>query len=233
MRSAWRRSSRAAASPCAGKCRATNAKWRCALRSRRSRARSHGWRNCSTTSRTKPVGLPAPRRRRLESAIRAGRAELAAEQEHLQARLLALRAELETRLLEIDAESRKGRGTARRWRSSRGIMEVERDIADINEDLALCILDHLDGLATRASELRERATRASVEAAAALRIKLHETRSPHAEVSRRPDCHAGVLCVPGTAVRGADTSERQAGKGRDGSDATRSRPRSWNSVTPC
>ena len=110
---------------------------------------------------------------RLESAIRAGRAELAAEQEHLQARLLALRAELETRLLEITRGAEKeGAGAA--IALSRDIAEVERDITDINEDLALCILDHLDGLATRASELREKATLASVDAAAAFEDQEHE-----------------------------------------------------------
>jgi uncharacterized membrane protein len=109
----------------------------------------------------------------LESAIRAGRAELAAEQEHLQARLLALRAELETRLLEITRGAEKeGAGAA--IALSRDIADVERDITDINEDLALCILDHLDGLATRASELREKATLASMDAAAAFEDQEHE-----------------------------------------------------------
>jgi len=110
---------------------------------------------------------------RLESAIRAGRAELAAEQEHLQARLLALRSELETRLLEITRGAEK-EGAGEAIALSRDIAEVERDITDINEDLALCILDHLDGLATRASELREKATLASVDAAAAFEDQEHE-----------------------------------------------------------
>jgi uncharacterized membrane protein len=110
---------------------------------------------------------------KLESAIRAGRAELAAEQEHLQARLMALRAELETRMLEITRGAEKeGAGAA--IALSRDIADVERDITDINEDLALCILDHLDGLATRASELREKATQASVDAAAAFEDQEHE-----------------------------------------------------------
>jgi uncharacterized membrane protein len=110
---------------------------------------------------------------RLESAIRAGRAELAVEQEHLQARLLALRVELETRLHEITrGADREGAGAA--IALSRGIVEMERDITDINEDLALCILDHLDGLATRASEQREKATLASVDAAAAIEDQQHE-----------------------------------------------------------
>ena len=87
---------------------------------------------------------------RLESAIRAGRMELRAERGRLQARLLALRTEVEARL------------TA----NGNGIVEVERDIADVNEDLALCILDHLDGLATLGSELGEKATRTGGEAAA-------------------------------------------------------------------
>jgi hypothetical protein len=112
-------------------------------------------------------------RERLESAIRAGRAELAAEQEHLQARLLVLRAELETRLNEI-AQGAEKEGAGAEFALRRGMMEAERDITDINEDLALCILDHLDGLATRASELRERATAANPEAAAALEDQEHE-----------------------------------------------------------
>jgi uncharacterized membrane protein len=112
-------------------------------------------------------------RERLESAIRAGRTELAAEQEHLQARLLALRAELETRLNEI-AQGAEKEGAGGAIALCRGMMEAERDITDINEDLALCILDHLDGLATRASELRERATAANPEAAAALEDQEHE-----------------------------------------------------------
>jgi hypothetical protein len=100
---------------------------------------------------------------RLESAIRAGRMELRAERGRLQARLLALRTELEARLLEI-ARGEKGARAA--TANGNGIVEVERGIADVNEDLALCILDHLDGLATLGSELGEKATRTGGEAAA-------------------------------------------------------------------
>ncbi len=100
---------------------------------------------------------------RLESAIRAGRMELRAERERQQARLLALRAELEARLLPRAATA-----------SGKGMVEVERDIADVNEDLALCILDHLDGLATHESELREKAARASGEAVAAFEDQIRE-----------------------------------------------------------
>ncbi len=108
----------------------------------------------------------------LESAIRAGRMELRTERERLQTRLLALRAELEERLLEI-AWCEKGARAA--IASGRGIVEVERDIADVNEDLALCVLDHLDALATYESELRERAARAaSGDAADALEDQLRE-----------------------------------------------------------
>ena len=119
---------------------------------------------------------------RLESAIRAGRAELAAEQEQLQARLVALRAELETRLTKLRGEPKR-KGPVRRCALCRGIMEAEREIADINEDLALCILDHLDGLATRASELREGAARASVETAAAMRISSTSSKSRCASIA--------------------------------------------------
>jgi uncharacterized membrane protein len=105
---------------------------------------------------------------KLESAIRAGRVELAVQQEHLRTRLLALRDELETRLIEIT------RGAEKEGALRKGIVEVERDIMDINEDLALCILDHLEGLATRASQLREKATLASVDAAEAFEDQQHE-----------------------------------------------------------
>jgi uncharacterized membrane protein len=109
---------------------------------------------------------------RIEAGIRAGRAELEAERDHLQSRLLTLRAELEGRLYEIGRETDKVGGVAAKAQG-KGIEEVERDIADINEDLTLCILDHLDGLATRASELRERAERATGDAAA-IEDQLHE-----------------------------------------------------------
>ncbi len=108
---------------------------------------------------------------RLESAIRAGRMELRAERERLQARLLALRAELEARLLEI---ARGETGARAATANGKGIVEVERDVADVNEDLALCILDHLDGLATLGSELGEKAARSSGEAAAAFEDQLRE-----------------------------------------------------------
>jgi uncharacterized membrane protein len=119
---------------------------------------------------------------RLESAIRAGRMELRAERGRLQARLLALRKELEARL------------TA----NGNGIVEVERDIADVNEDLALCILDHLDGLATLGSELREKAARSGGEAATGFEDQLREI-----EVQVRK-CRADLtatLASSGTLVR--------------------------------
>ena len=101
----------------------------------------------------------------LESAVRAGRTELGAEREQLQSRLMAFRAELEARLSDLARRAEKaGAGTVSAL--SRDIMEVERDIADINEDLAVCILDHLNGLSTHAAELRERSARASADAAA-------------------------------------------------------------------
>jgi uncharacterized membrane protein len=108
---------------------------------------------------------------RLESAIRAGRMELRAARERLQTRLLALHAELETRLLEI---ARCERGARAAIASGRGIVEVERDLADVNEDLALCVLDHLDALATYESELSEKAARASGDAAEAIEDQLRE-----------------------------------------------------------
>ncbi len=108
---------------------------------------------------------------RLESAIRAGRMELRAERERLQARLLILRTELEARLLEI---TRCEKGARAAIASGRGVVEVERDIADVNEDLALCVLDHLDTLAIYESELHEKAARASVDAAAAFEDQLRE-----------------------------------------------------------
>jgi phage shock protein A len=94
---------------------------------------------------------------RFETGIRAGRAELAAEREHLQVRLLALRAELETRLLENARKAGKGLAGG----SSE---ELELEIAEINEDLALSILDHLDALAAHAAELREKASRSAAGA---------------------------------------------------------------------
>jgi hypothetical protein len=110
---------------------------------------------------------------KLEAGIRAALAELAAKRENLQARLQALRAELEGGLLEIRHrfdEERAGAATA----LGKGVEEAEQAIADVNEDLARCILDHLDGLTARAFELREKTTRASMETAAAIEDQLRE-----------------------------------------------------------
>jgi hypothetical protein len=104
-------------------------------------------------------------RERLEAGIRAARTELNAERERLRAQLLALRNQLEAHLLE-----NSGRALA----ESAGAEEIERDIADTNEDLALCLLDHLDEIAIHASELSERVARASAEEARAVAIELSE-----------------------------------------------------------
>jgi hypothetical protein len=110
---------------------------------------------------------------KVESAIRAGRTELGAERGLLQSRLVALRAELEARVLEMTRRAER-EGARAAMALASGIMEAELDIADINEDLALCILDQLNGFATRASELREGSARACVETAAAVEDELHE-----------------------------------------------------------
>ena len=138
---------------------------------------------------------------RLESAIRAGRMELRAERERLQARLLALRAELEARLLDI-ARGEMGAGAA--IASGRDIVEVERDIADVNEDLALCVLDHLDGLATHESELREKAARASGDAVTAFEDQLSEVEVQMRKC--RADLTATLASSASLARRGAERS---------------------------
>jgi hypothetical protein len=78
---------------------------------------------------------------------------------------------MEARLLEI-ARGEKGARAA--TANGNGIVEAERDIADVNEDLALCILDHLDGLAALGSDLGEKAARSGGEAAAAFEDQLRE-----------------------------------------------------------
>ena len=138
---------------------------------------------------------------RLESGIRAGRMELRAERERLQTRLLALRAELEARLLEI---TRCEKGARAAIASGRGIVEVERDIADVNEDLALCVLDHLDALATYESELREKAARASGEAAAAFEDQLREVEVQMRK--SRADLTATLASSASLARSGAERS---------------------------
>ena len=154
---------------------------------------------------------------RLESAIRAGRAELVAEQEHLQARLIALRAELETRLLEATRGVEKEEGATAAIALSRDIAEFERDITDINEDLALCILDHLDGLATRASELREKATLASVDAAAAFEDQEHEIEVQMRKY--RADLTATLASSASLARRCKDRIRSNAKSGRAGAES--------------
>ena len=138
---------------------------------------------------------------RLESAIRAGRMELRAERERLQARLLALRAELEARLGEIVRGEKSARAAIA---SGRGIVEVERDIADVNEDLALCVLDHLGGLATHESELREKAARASGDAVAAFEDQLSEVEVQIRKC--RADLTATLASSGALARRGAERS---------------------------
>jgi uncharacterized membrane protein len=153
---------------------------------------------------------------RLESAIHAGRVEIAAEQEHLQARLLALRAELETRLNEIaQGGEKEGAAAAIAW--SRGLMEVEREITDINEDLALCILDHLDNLATRASELRQRVTSANADAATVFEDQEHEL-----EVQMRNYRADLTATLASSAALARDSMERIRSNARLGKAGTES-----------
>jgi len=108
---------------------------------------------------------------RLEAGIRAGRTELAIYRVHLQARLQALRSELETRLVRGVRRAKKGAAGAVPGADSE---ELEREIADINEDLALSISDHLDALAAHAAELREKATRSDGGTSAAIQEQLDE-----------------------------------------------------------
>jgi len=107
-------------------------------------------------------------RERVETGIRAARTELGRERVHLQARLAALRTELETQL---PGNQLPGNQDAA---PTRPADEIEREIADINEDLALSILDHLDALAGHAAELRERIAREPVAEAAATGEQLDE-----------------------------------------------------------
>jgi hypothetical protein len=103
---------------------------------------------------------------RIQAGIRAGRVELVAERAHLQNRLSALRAELEAHLL----ESAKARKSA----AARPTEEIEREIADINEELALSILDHLDTLSAHTAELREQASHSVAGVAAAIEEQVDE-----------------------------------------------------------
>ncbi len=110
---------------------------------------------------------------RIETGIRAARTEVAAERLHLQARLAALRNELENRLLENARIIRHGSGAAA-LAADKYTEELEREIADINEDLALSILDHLDALATHACDLREKAAKATGADAVAIEEQADE-----------------------------------------------------------
>ena len=158
---------------------------------------------------------------RLESAIRAGRAELAAEQEHLQARLLALRAELETRCSRSRGEPKR-KGPVRRWREQRaswrssGTSRISMKISPFAYWIIWTALPRAPRSFAKEPP-GERGCRGGV------RGSTPRARSPNAQVPRRPDCHAGILRVPGPPLQGADTIKRQAGKGRNGIDAARSR----------
>jgi hypothetical protein len=103
---------------------------------------------------------------RIQAGIRAGRSELVAERAHMQSRLAALRGELEAHL----HQSAK----ARKSQSARSHEEIEREIADLNEELALSILDHLDTLSAHAAELREQASHAAAGVAAAIEEQVNE-----------------------------------------------------------
>uniref|UniRef100_Q021L4 Uncharacterized protein n=1 Tax=Solibacter usitatus (strain Ellin6076) TaxID=234267 RepID=Q021L4_SOLUE len=103
---------------------------------------------------------------RIQAGIRAGRAELLAERAHLQSRLSALRTELEAHL----AESAKTKKIA----GAKSTEEIEREIADINEELALSILDHLDTLSAHTAELREQASHSGAGVAAAIEEQVDE-----------------------------------------------------------
>lgn len=103
---------------------------------------------------------------RIQVGIRAGRTELVAERAHLQSRLMALRAELETHL-EQGVKTRKRE-------AAKPSEEIEREIADLNEELALSILDHLDTLSAHAAELREQASHSGAGVAAAIEEQVNE-----------------------------------------------------------
>jgi hypothetical protein len=103
----------------------------------------------------------------LESTIAAGRAELGAEQEVLQARLRVLADALEGELREIREQPRDAGVEAR-------IEEIEGQLAECREDLVNSILDHMEGLARHASELQVKFAQASPEAADVIDAQLHE-----------------------------------------------------------
>jgi len=94
---------------------------------------------------------------------------------------------------------------------------VEREITDINEDLALCILDHLDNLATRASELRQRVTSANADAATVFEDQEHEL-----EVQMRNYRADLTATLASSAALARDSMERIRSNARLGKAGTES-----------
>ena len=124
-----------------------------------------------------------------------------------------MRAELEGLLLETRRraeEERTGAATA----LGAGVEEAEQAIADVNEDLARCILDHLDGLTAHASELREKTIRASVETAAAIEDQLRELEVRMRK--HRADLTATLASSASLARRCAARLRANAGVGKAG-----------------
>jgi hypothetical protein len=137
---------------------------------------------------------------RLEAGIRAGRNELAADRDHLQSRLLALRMELEARLAEN--ERRAGKPDSSEATLAKQNAEIEREIADINEDLVLTILSHLTALTTHAAELRERAARSGTGAATEIEEQLEEL-----DLNMRK-CRADLTATLASSASLAQAAER-------------------------
>ncbi len=115
----------------------------------------------------------ASEKEKFEATVAAGRAELGAERENLQARLKALGAELEADLLETRQRLQTERGAARVAIESR-IDSLESAIVEYNESLATSIMDHMDSLASHALDLQAKAARASADTAKAIEEQLHE-----------------------------------------------------------
>jgi hypothetical protein len=113
----------------------------------------------------------------LESTIAAGRAELGAEQEILQARLRTLAGALEGELRENREQLRLTDGeTVGEPRSAieERIEELEHQMAACREDLVHSILDHMEALACHGAELQVKFAQASPGTADAIEAQLHE-----------------------------------------------------------
>jgi hypothetical protein len=121
----------------------------------------------------KAAHLSVEEREALESTIAAGRAELGAEQEVLQARLRNLAGALEAELRKNREQLREAEGEPQAAIEAQ-IEEIDHQFAECREDLINSILDHMEAMACRASELQVKLAQASPETADAIEAQLHE-----------------------------------------------------------